>query len=261
MNNDSTLAPSPSLGRRLRARHEKTDHLDSFLQTLDAIIFLQIGIIYLCDNLTFLLVLRAVSQVVHVQYRPQGATQLTPAIFVNVLCSITHLLQHGSDTKPLHGGLIIDFVGELAPSRWRLLFLDLVVLGLQLLMLVAGYEKQVASGDAQPLEEPRQQDIEAEEEGRLGTRVQEQPTETAEGIELQSLLAEADRPEDPRPSHKEPSEGAQDDDMIVLDMRKGLKYLLRRPLPSLSPTVEDPATRAGLANVLARIAAARAGAS
>jgi len=257
MNNDSTLAPSPSLGRRLRARHEKTDHLDSLLFTLDAIIFLQLGIIYLCDNLTFLLILRAVSQVVHVQWRPPGTTQLTPAVFVNALCSITHLLQHRSDAKPLHGGLIIDFVGEHAPSKWRLLFLDLLVLGLQLLMLVVGYEKQLASGHAPPQEEPHQQDIEAEEEGRLGSRAQEPPNETDDGIELQNLSAET--PGEARPAHKEPSGSAQDDDLIVLDMKKGLKYLLRRPLPTLSPTVEDPATRAGLANVLARIAAARAG--
>ncbi|KAI1617697.1 hypothetical protein EDD36DRAFT_9287 [Exophiala viscosa] len=247
MNND-ILASSP-VERGLRARHEKTDHIESFLRTLDGLIFLQVGILYLCDNLTFLLMLRAVSQVVHVQYRPPGTTQLTPVIFVNVVCFITHLLNANTSTKPLHGGLIVDFVGELASSRWRLLSFDLVISGLQMLMLVLGYEKQILSGEVQPQAEAPQQDIEAEEEGRL--RPQRATGETTDGIELQSLSPESDEDRRPRKrKQREPPE--EDDDVVVLDMKTSLGVLLRRPLPTTSPASPT------MANVLARIAAARA---
>lgn len=255
--NDSALVPSLSLDRRLDIPDQKSRYIDSLLRTLDALIFLQLGVTYLCDNLTFLLLLRAVSQVLHVQYRPPGATQLSPVIFANVVCFMTHLLQHKTSTKRLHGGLIIDFVGELGASKWKLLFLDLVVLGLQLLMLVAGYEKQVASDDAQIQDESQPQDLESEEAGRLRSRAQEQGAETDEGIELQTLLPERSGDDDAPPHNQ--VEISKDDDLVVLDMRKGLRALLRRPPPTASPaTMESPATRAGLATFLARVAAARA---
>lgn len=46
-------------------------------------------------------------------------------------------------------------MGEVSPLKWELLFLDLVIVGLQLLMLVTRYEKQVASDDAPADEEPQ----------------------------------------------------------------------------------------------------------
>jgi len=251
MNNDSGLVPE----RSLRAQN---DPLGSLLRTLDAVIFLQIGIAYLSDNLTFLLILRAASQVVHVQYRPPATTQqLTPILFVNVICYISHLLADRSGTKYIHGGLIIDFVGELAASRWKLLLQDSILAALQVLMLVVGYQKQLLSVETQPQADVPQQDLEAEEEGRRRSRDQEPQAETEQGIELQSLL-----PEGSDEAHSAPTKSGKmsdpDDDLIVLDMRKGLKALFRRPIPTTSPTVEDPTVRAGLANVLARVAAARA---
>ncbi|KAK5467728.1 hypothetical protein LTS15_000701 [Exophiala xenobiotica] len=242
MNNDSGPVPD----RSLRAQN---DPLGSILRTLDAIIFLQIGIAYLSDNLTFLLVLRAVSQVVHVQYRPPGTNlQLTPVLFVNVICYISHLLSDRSGTKYIHGGLIIDFVGELPSSRWKLLLQDSILAALQLLMVVVGYQKQLLSGETQLQADAPQQDLEAEEEGRRRSRDQEPQAETEQGgsEEAHSAPTKSGEMSDP------------DDDLVVLDIRKGLKALLRRPIPTTSPTVEDPTVRAGLANVLARVAAARA---
>lgn len=247
MNNDSLASSNAERG--LRARHEKADHIESFLRTLDGLIFLQVGVLYLCDNLTFLLILRAVSQVVHVQYRPPGTTQLPPVIFVNVVCFVTHLLNGSPATKNIHGGLIVDFVGEVASSRWRLLSLDLVLCGLQLLMLVVGYEKQLLSGDVQPQPTAPPQDIEAEEEGRR--RSGGGVGETPEGIELQNLSSE--RVEGAHPGKQKQRQTAEEnEDMVVVDMKRGLGVLLRRPLPTTSPTSPT------MANVLARIAAARA---
>ncbi|KAJ9641156.1 uncharacterized protein PV06_01015 [Exophiala oligosperma] len=254
MNNDSALNSE----RSLRVADSKNDYLRSLLRTLDAIIFIQIGITYLSDNLTLLLILRAISQVVHVQYRPTGL-QLAPALFVSAVCFVSHLFWTRSGVKHTHGGLIIDFVGELPPSKLRLLLLDVVVLVMQLLMLVVGYQKQLALGHAQPQPDasPRQ-DIEAEEEGRLTSSVRESQADgEEEGIELQSLLPNGAEVEhgSSTPPRKPTTEEA---DLIVLDMKAGLTALFRKPLQPNSHAVEDPAMRAGLANVLSRVAAAHA---
>lgn len=256
MNNDAVpvLSPGSEQGT-LRARDTKNDHIDSLLRTFDSLIFLQLGILYLCDNLTFLLFLRAFSQVLHV--RQPDALQLSPVVFANLLCFGAHILQHKSGAKYSHGGLLVDFVGELSPSKWKVLLLDLLIFGLQLLMMVAGREKTIASGDTSQQEVPEPQDVESEEAGRLRSRPHEQPSEAADGIELQSLLPE--QATGNNPTHGASKPNIQEDDLVVLDMGRGLKALLRRPPQPASPAAMDgPAARAGFADMLARIAAARA---
>ncbi|KIX02889.1 uncharacterized protein Z518_08832 [Rhinocladiella mackenziei CBS 650.93] len=252
--NDSIAVSSLGLERSsLRIPDQKIHYINALLRSLDALIFLQLGISYLCDNLTFLLLLRAVSQVLHVQYRPPSSIQLPPVIFANFLCFGTHLLQHKSSTKRLHGGLIVDFVGELGTTKWRLVFLDVVICGLQLLMLVVGNEKQILLGDIISQEESQPPDLEA---GRARSRARERPRETEEGIELQSLLP--DRQGGDQPTRPGSVDTDEDNDMIVLDMKTGLKSLLRKPMVATSTTtVENPTTRAELAHVLARLATTR----
>lgn len=71
------------------------------------------------------------------------------AIFVpNALCMFFHLVlslpRAGEDTRGyLHGGAIIDFVGQKAPtSRLGLLLLDAVILAIQCLMLAVYQERE-----------------------------------------------------------------------------------------------------------------------
>ena len=71
------------------------------------------------------------------------------AIFVpNILCMFFHLVfslpQAGEETRGyLHGGVIIDFVGQKAPtSRLGLLVLDVVILAVQSLMLAVHQERE-----------------------------------------------------------------------------------------------------------------------
>lgn len=71
------------------------------------------------------------------------------AIFVpNILCMFFHLVfslpQAGEVTRGyLHGGVIIDFVGQKAPtSKLGLLLLDLVILAVQCLMLAVHQERE-----------------------------------------------------------------------------------------------------------------------
>ncbi|EXJ88286.1 hypothetical protein A1O1_05216 [Capronia coronata CBS 617.96] len=256
MNNDAVpiLSPGSEQGT-LRARDTKTDHIDSLLHTLDSLIFLQLGILYFCDNLTFLLFLRAFSQVLHV--RQPEALQLPPVVFANLLCFGAHLLQQRPGAKYIHGGLLIDFVGEFAPSKWRILLLDLVLFGLQLLMLVAGYEKTTISGGSRVQEARPPQDLESEEAGQL--RARDQPSESADGIELQSLLPSRASEDHLVAPGALKAGNVEEDELIVLDIRKGVRALLRRPpQPAAPSTMDSPAARAGFANMLARIAAARA---
>lgn len=93
----------------------------------------------------------------------------------------------------LHGGMTIDFVGQISPvSRWRLVGLDALCLVLQVVMMCVNLEKQRLQGrrkvpgavgmDAAAEEQGRgQQDLDAEERGVLGSE------EVAAGIEMQDL--------------------------------------------------------------------------
>ncbi|OCT48831.1 hypothetical protein CLCR_05107 [Cladophialophora carrionii] len=252
--NDSPFALSLNHERKLELPEKKEHYLDPLLHALDELIYLSFAALYMCDNLSLLLILRLANQIVHVR---APVSQLPPTILVSVVCVVTHLLQSRPGDKRLYGGILIDFVGELAPSTTRLLLLDILVFALQLVMLAAGYEKQKASGEAQTLETPQPQDLESEEAGRLRSRAQDDGAETDEGIEMQSLLP--DGSEEQGPSHQKRSDpGGQDDEVILLDMT-GLRALMRRPPPALSPaTTESPAARASLATFLANLAARRA---
>ncbi|KAH0832671.1 hypothetical protein FOPE_01418 [Fonsecaea pedrosoi] len=252
--NDGSFVPSLTLERRLEIPDQKKHYLDSLLRLLDSLIFVHLGLLYVCDNLTFLLVMRALNQVVHVQHRPAA---ITPVIVVNLICVVTHLLQSRSGIKRLHGGIIVDFVGEVPRSRTSVLILDLILFSLQLVMLVAGHERQIASGDAVAREESEPQDLESEEAGQLRSRAHAQVEESEDGIELQSLLPDG-RGEDGPAHQKQPESTQDDDDVILLDLKKGIKALLRRPIPVASPTaLENAQARASVAAFL-RLAAARA---
>ncbi|KAL9634834.1 MAG: hypothetical protein Q9164_003849 [Protoblastenia rupestris] len=85
----------------------------------------------------------------------------------------------------LHGGLIIDFVGQTSPtSKWRLLGLDLLCLALQVLMLGVTLEKRGVQGISivMTTQQGRRQDHNAEEAGILRS----DPMVT-EDVQLQTL--------------------------------------------------------------------------
>jgi len=265
---NDTVVPAFGRERSLHVQTEKTDFVEHILRSLDAVIFLQIGCLYFCDNLTLLLFLRSVSQVLNVQSRPPpfaSTAQLVPVIFVNLLCFLIHLLQARPEAGGwvahgyLHGGLIVDFVGEQGPiTKWRLVSQDSVILTLQLLMLVVGYEQQKLTGTV--VTEPEHsvpQDIEAEEEGRRRSREgsRTRGAETEDGIELRSLLSTPDRGD--RSDREYTPETGGDGVLLELNLRSSLKGLLNRG-PSSPSAVTTSRNEVGLARLLATIAAARA---
>lgn len=257
------MNPEPT-SRRLEARSSRLDHITDLLKALDTTIFIQIAIAYYLDGLTFLLLLRAVAQYFYIQAGPVIIVpQLPPVLAANIICIITHLLHAppeaiGRGSRGyLHGGLIIDMIGEKGPiPKSRLLLQDLLILGLQFIMLAIAHERSVMTLDkpAAP-----SQDIDAEEAGvRRSQEGAEASGETEEGIEMQSMTTDTRRA-------KSSTVEVQDDIVLTLSLRRSLGGLLTRKEPaeeaSESNTVADRAAdRAeSLRRVLlARIAAVRA---
>lgn len=98
----------------------------------------------------------------------------------NSFCALLHILlsrpEAGQASRGyLHGGLLIDFVGELGPvSKWKLLLLDIFVVVLQVLILGATLEKRelrsamsrpVNIGSTENRDTLSRQDLDAEEQG------------------------------------------------------------------------------------------------
>ena len=108
----------------------------------------------------------------------------------NIFCILLHLVFNppaaGEAMRGyLHGGLMIDFVGQSSPvSRWHLLGLDLLCLALQLLIMCVILEKQKTLGrlDSTTNAPEQRQDHDAEEAGVIRSEFLE-----PEAIELQSF--------------------------------------------------------------------------
>jgi hypothetical protein len=172
--------------------------------------------------------MRSLVQYMYLTPKPEDFVKLMPSprphiytlVVSNVICMLLHLLlalPEASETMRgyLHGGVIIDFVGQKAPtSRLGLLLLDCLVLILQCIMCAAWLEKdrlkkievtlrsvaaggvpktnanmttpQLASstaGNTAPI-----QDLDAEERGVLGGDPLGE--DNSRDIEMQPLVAE-----------------------------------------------------------------------
>lgn len=261
------ISGMPSAGDPSDALRTKSprDYLKSLLEALDSLCFIEIAICYYSDNSLLLLCARSFVQVLIVQARAEllaASAPLVPVLTANIICVASHLL-HSSPAATsrsargyLHGGLIIVFEGQLGPiSKWRLLLQDVIICAIQLLILSVSYERQVLASEKK---EAPPQDLEAAEEGRVRTQdtANEEPDETAEGIEMQSLLPESGK--------TAPASAATQDDLILtLNIRRSLSGSMSRS--QNSSTAESTANTASasamsLRAIVSRIAAQRAAA-
>ena len=241
--NGQDLVASALSARSLRAQTEKTDYLDLLLRSLDVLIFLEIGILYCCDNLSLLLAIRAICQLLWVQAAPHGLApiSLAPTIVGNLVCLITHIVHDRPSATArsargwIHGGLLVDFVGELGPvSRWRLLGYDILIAALQILMLMIGHEKRRALGEDKA-EEAVPQDIEAEEAGiRKSEEGRDDAAAVEDGIEMDRLLPSGSREDASSSSRSQPDDGL----IATINVKQTLRALVR---PSTSATQSTPA--------------------
>ena len=177
----STSATSITFSQAFKRK--RIELLDAFLRQFDTLLFIQFSILYYYDSSFLNFLLRAGVQAVFLTPRsiplpdtPFQRPYIGSIIGANLFCLISHTLrprpEAGEITEGyLHGGILIDFVGEKGPIwRSRLLVMDLMVLALQLIMLAAVVEKlsAKASTSAQTAQAIGQgQDHDAEERGVL----------------------------------------------------------------------------------------------
>jgi len=241
----------------LKQRSKRTKLIDSLLQSLESLIFAQISVLYYFDTSTFLLLIRLLSQLLWVSCGPGvliAPPQLPPVVFVNFLAIVTHLVQ-GQPTADsgsrgyLHGGLLIDFVGQKRVGIWILLALDVFVFGIQILMLLAALGKYNGGELLATRTITRgTQDLDAEEAGLL--RDANGQTANEEGIELDDLPRERDRIPDVDSLHAIYTGETM---LVELNILQGIRALMRsRAVP---PAV-DSVGNGIIVNIITRLAAA-----
>ncbi|KAG6363346.1 hypothetical protein INS49_008443 [Diaporthe citri] len=211
---------------------KKLEFMTHLMSSLDVLVFAELCVLYYMDCSFARLVMRSLVQYMYLTPKPEDFLKLMPAprpqiytVFAtNIICMLLHLLlalPEASETMRgyLHGGVIIDFVGQKAPaSRVGLLLLDCLVLMLQCVMCAVWLEKDrlkkievtlrsVAAGGvpktnantpvprAQPAvvgDATSTQDLDAEERGVL--RDDPLGEDESRDIELQPLVTERPPP-------------------------------------------------------------------
>ncbi|KAF7157584.1 hypothetical protein CNMCM6106_003391 [Aspergillus hiratsukae] len=178
----------------------KVAFIDRLLRDLDILIYCELSALYYMDCSVILFAIRAIVQLIFFTPKapPFDPTRNQPfigAIFVsNIFCMIFHNFfsrpEAGEATRGyLHGGLLIDFIGQKAPiSLFRLLSLDFLVLILDLVMLGLIVERVKTTGQTTSAETPRVQDHDSEERGVHRTG----PESGSSGVETELDETDAD---------------------------------------------------------------------
>ncbi|KAF2877243.1 hypothetical protein BDV95DRAFT_480721 [Massariosphaeria phaeospora] len=136
--------------RRVDAKRKRVLFLDLLLRELDYLVFLELVTLYYLDCSFFWFFVRAVIHAALLTPLPDFALNrqhdehkpfLPLILFAFTINFLLHLLYPepaaGEDTRGyLHGGLMIDFIGQQGPtSKWKLVALDICILVLQLTMV------------------------------------------------------------------------------------------------------------------------------
>ncbi|ROW16207.1 hypothetical protein VPNG_01931 [Cytospora leucostoma] len=147
---------SSSRVRRAKAGIEKKlEFMAHLMSSLDVLVFAELCVLYYMDCSFARLALRSLVQYMYLTPKPEDFLKLMPAprpqvytIFgSNIICMLFHLifaLPEATETTRgyLHGGVIVDFVGQKAPtSKFSLILLDGLVLLLQCVMCAVWLEK------------------------------------------------------------------------------------------------------------------------
>ncbi|KAF2814660.1 DUF1746-domain-containing protein [Mytilinidion resinicola] len=139
-----------ALYRKSTGKRKRIAFLDSLLRELDMLIYLQLITIYYMDCSFFWLFIRGclhlftltpLPDLMVVPPREEQRAFLPLILAPYITCSLLHLTfprpSAGEDTRGyLHGGMIIDFIGQQGPSsKFHLAALDISVMVLQVVML------------------------------------------------------------------------------------------------------------------------------
>lgn len=137
--------------RRMDAKRKRIQMLGELLRDLDMVVYLELITLYHLDCSFFWLAFKAfihgtlltpIPDTVTVTRPPDEPKPFLPLLLfsfgVNFLLHLTYPAPAaGEDTRGyLHGGLMIDFIGQQGPtSKWKLGALDICILFLQLVMV------------------------------------------------------------------------------------------------------------------------------
>jgi hypothetical protein len=185
--------------RRQDAKRKRIAFLDHLLRELDSLVFVELITLYYLDCSFFWFTIRAIVHVSmltplpdlqlarqHEEHKP-FLPLITCLFVVNFLLhTISRAPSAGEDTRGyLHGGLMIDFIGQEGPtSKWKLAGLDICILLLQLIMVSVHVKKRdlkkkmaKMAGGGTPTREPTVTEGEAAEVEEEDT--EQQPDTTA----------------------------------------------------------------------------------
>ncbi|KAK8049580.1 hypothetical protein PG994_011310 [Apiospora phragmitis] len=132
---------------------KKLAFLTHLLGCLDTLIYAELCTLYYMECSFFRLFLRWLPQWTYLTPKPENIVFLLPnyqasaIVGPNLLCMLLHIvtsLPQASEASRgyLHGGVLVDFVGQRPPtSKFTLLLLDAILLGLQCFMLAVNMER------------------------------------------------------------------------------------------------------------------------
>ncbi|RYP64648.1 hypothetical protein DL769_006597 [Monosporascus sp. CRB-8-3] len=206
-----TRAQRPSLSQKAKeGLSQKLRFLIHLVYTLDTLVHAELCVLYYMDCSFFRLMIRWIAQALFISPRAEDTFLNVPNYHVsaivapNIICIFLHLVTSlpfaGEASRGyLHGGVLIDFIGQKAPtSKLSLLLLDFMILGIQCLMLAVNMEKErirkvvkpprVSAATAGSTETPQTtQDHDSEERGVL----RDAPTlDESNDIEMRSLRSD-----------------------------------------------------------------------
>lgn len=195
---------NPGLARKL----ELVTHL---LRSLDTLVFAELSGLYYMECSMFRFILRSVGQYLYLTPKDESFPFLMPAspihvclvLIPNIICILLHIfvsLPVGPDYHRgyMHGGLVIDFIGQKPPtSRIYYVLVDVMILAVQCLMLTVHTERErlrVTLKTFRPMVPdvaqemgPTIEDLDAEERGVSRDMPGSLPADEEDGIELQPL--------------------------------------------------------------------------
>ncbi|KAI9720363.1 MAG: hypothetical protein M1812_002868 [Candelaria pacifica] len=141
---------------RSRIQNKKrAEIISDLLRNIDIMIYCELSALYYMDCSTFQFILRALVQFFYLTPKPplfpeppKSRPYVGAILGTNTLCALLHIVYARPEAGEamrgyLHGGLVIDFVGQKGPvSKFWLLMLDLLTLTMQLFMLAAHLQHQ-----------------------------------------------------------------------------------------------------------------------
>ncbi|TLD22695.1 hypothetical protein PspLS_07575 [Pyricularia sp. CBS 133598] len=172
--------------RRKAGLQRKFQFMTSLMMDLDSLVYAEICLLYYMDVSIFRLLIRLAVQSFFLSpksdefvllmptHRPHTAAVLVP----NLFCMLMHLLwalPKGSEASRgyLHGGVVIDFIGEKAPtSKLKLLLLDAVILTLQCVMVAVHSERERLRAVVKPRVSRLLAEVAAGGDATAGTRAE-----------------------------------------------------------------------------------------